>query len=118
VEVELYDQADDDTGGLGPGGRARGANQRACSHAKAATRRAVITITADHPSWGDAWVVRRTALCGNVVECRHCYSAAGMGVPWERGEEVAMLVISQARLEPRSNRRELFPALIKESDRA
>src|SRR6266516_8035142 len=28
---------------------------------------AVITITADHPSWGDAWVVRTTARCGNVA---------------------------------------------------
>src|SRR6266516_6464812 len=28
---------------------------------------AVITITADHPSWGDAWVVRGTARCGNVA---------------------------------------------------
>jgi hypothetical protein len=29
-----------------------------------------------------------------------------------------MLVICQARLEPQSNRRELFPALLKEPDRA
>jgi hypothetical protein len=29
-----------------------------------------------------------------------------------------MLVICQAWLEPQSNRRELFPALLKESDRA
>jgi hypothetical protein len=36
------------------------------SHANAAAHRAGITITADHPSWGDAWVVRRTARCGSV----------------------------------------------------
>jgi hypothetical protein len=39
------------------------------SYANAAAHRAVITITADHPSRGDAWVVRRTARCGNVVQC-------------------------------------------------
>jgi hypothetical protein len=39
-------------------------------------------------------------------------------VPCERGEDAAMLVICQARLGPQSNRRELFPALLKESDRA
>jgi len=32
----------------------------------AAADRAVITITADHPSRGDAWVVRRTVRRGNV----------------------------------------------------
>ena len=36
------------------------------SHAKVALAGAVITITADHPSWSDAWVVRRPAHCGNV----------------------------------------------------
>ena len=46
-------------------------NQRACrharaSHADAAAHRAVITITADHPSRGDARVVRTTAWCGTV----------------------------------------------------
>src|SRR6266516_3389355 len=55
-----------------PGQRFRGANQRACrrawaSYANAAAPRAVITITAYHPFWGDARVVRRTARCGNVV---------------------------------------------------
>src|SRR6266516_7224211 len=33
----------------------------------AAAHRAVITITANHPFWGDARVVRTTARCGNVA---------------------------------------------------
>ena len=32
-----------------------------------AAHRAVITITADHPPRGDAWVVHTVARCGNVV---------------------------------------------------
>jgi hypothetical protein len=55
-----------------PGAPRRGANQRArsrarASHANAAAHRAAIAMTADHPARGDAWVVRRTARCGNVV---------------------------------------------------
>jgi hypothetical protein len=37
------------------------------SGANTTAHRAVITFTADHPSWGDAWVVRTTARCGNVA---------------------------------------------------
>src|SRR6266702_7708562 len=37
-------------------------------------------ITADHPFWGDAWVVRRTAPCGKVVRCGGCRPAAGVSV--------------------------------------
>jgi hypothetical protein len=56
-----------------PGCRVHRADQRArrqarASRAKVAAYRAVITITADHPSWGDARVVRRTARCGNVED--------------------------------------------------
>ena len=56
-------------------------------HANAAAHRAVITITADHPRGGDAWVVRRTARCGNVVGSRRCRPAAGSSAPCERGED-------------------------------
>jgi hypothetical protein len=40
--------------------------RRRRSHANTAAYRAVITVTADHPSRGDAWVMHRTARCGNV----------------------------------------------------
>jgi hypothetical protein len=70
MEAELDDQAVATPGAMIPG-RLRGADQRACSraragHANATAHRAVITITADHPSRGDARVVRRTARHGNV----------------------------------------------------
>ena len=39
------------------------------AHGAVRTRRA---ITADHPSRGDAWVVRRTARCGNVGFAPRC----------------------------------------------
>jgi len=47
------------------------------SHANAATHRAVITITADHPSRGDTWVMRTTAPCGNVIGAD---AGAGSGI--------------------------------------
>ena len=46
-------------------------------HANGAAYRTVITTTADHPSWGDAWVVRRTARCGNVDDTGKTTGATG-----------------------------------------
>ena len=46
------------------------------SHANAVAHRAVITITADHPSRGDTWVMRTTAPCGNVIGA---YAGPGSG---------------------------------------
>jgi hypothetical protein len=40
--------------------------------------------TADHPPRGDAWVVRRTARCGNVGGADAAIPAAGNSVPCER----------------------------------
>jgi len=51
----------------------------------AAGRRAVITITADHPSRGDARVVRSAARCGNVVGSRRCRPGS-KSVPHEGGK--------------------------------
>jgi hypothetical protein len=62
------------------------------SHANAAAHRAGITITADHPSWGDARVVRRTARCGSVdvdVDEAGPYPCGGRaGGAQRRGEAV------------------------------
>jgi hypothetical protein len=61
-------------------------------HARRAYR-AVITLTADHPSWGDAWVVRRTARCGNVADADAAVRQQVRAFRTERGEEAAMSVL-------------------------
>jgi len=48
--------------------RLPGCPARVGRHVNSAANRAVITTAADHPSWGDAWVVRRTARCGSLEE--------------------------------------------------
>src|SRR4249920_3566617 len=55
-----------------------------------AAHRAVITITADHPFWGDACVLRRAAPVRQRRWCRRCRPAAGISVPCGRREEAAM----------------------------
>jgi hypothetical protein len=63
MEVKPDDQADDFAGRYNPGCR----GTRGLSAERRRPIELIITTTADHPSWGDAWVVRRTARCGNVV---------------------------------------------------
>jgi hypothetical protein len=50
-------------------------------------------FTADHPARGDAWVVRRTARCGNVAGAFAAIGQHSKSVPCERGEEAAMPVL-------------------------
>jgi hypothetical protein len=50
-------------------------------------------FTADHPARGDAWVVRRTARCGNVAGAVAAIGQHGKSVRCERGEEAAMSVL-------------------------
>jgi preprotein translocase subunit SecG len=52
-----------------------------------------MTITADHPARGDAWVVRRAARCGNVAGAGAAIGQHAQSVPCERGEEAAMSVL-------------------------
>jgi len=91
------------------------------NHVSAAAHGAVIiiittTTTADHPFRGDAWVMRGTARRGTVVQCRRCCPAAGMTGPYERGQDVAIRVICQARLEPQSDRRIKMPEVGRSGD--
>jgi hypothetical protein len=52
-----------------------------------------MTITADHPVRGDAWVVRRRARCGNVGGAGAAIGQHVRAFPSERGEETAMSVL-------------------------
>ena len=45
-------------------------------HVNATAGRALVTISADHPCWGDGWVVCRTAWCGSVDDTNNRIRAA------------------------------------------
>jgi hypothetical protein len=60
---------------LGTRGEDSTLKRRSCAYGRAISARAAragVTITADHPFRGDARVMRTTARCGNVVQCRRC----------------------------------------------
>ena len=78
LTIKLNDAGHDDPGAC-PRCSSTRLQARVGRHVTAAAGRALVTISADHPSWGDGWVVCRTARCGNVDDADNRIRAAAHG---------------------------------------
>jgi len=75
LTIKLNDAGHDDPGAC-PRCSSTRLQARVGRHVTAAAGRALVTISADHPSWGDGWVVCTTARCGNVDDTDNRIGAA------------------------------------------